>query len=117
VVEGYGSDYVLQLRATGAFRLAGLSAGCRAAVVPGAGRTADLPLSVRAGVGGDTPPFQSTGGFRITVAGTSCHTVIFRSGEGSEVDEFDGSENTEIDQSGAFYVRADARCSVAIAPA
>lgn len=56
------------------------------------------------------------GGAGSTAAGSNCHSVIFRSAEGSEVDRFDGSDSVEVDQSGAFHVQANARCPVAVSP-
>jgi TIR domain len=115
--EGYGSDFDLQVRATGTFSLSALTDGCTASVLPGAGKVVDLPLTLNAGAdgtGGDTPPFHSAGGFRVTVTGTSCQTGIHTSLEGSEVGRFAGSEDMPINQSGDFYVRTDAHCSTTI---
>jgi hypothetical protein len=112
--EGYGSNFTLQMRATGTFALTALTDGCTASMVPGAGKVVDLPLTLNEGTGGDTPPFHSSGGFRVTVTGTSCQTGIYSLLEGSEVGRFAGNEDMPINQSGDFYVRADARCSTRI---
>jgi hypothetical protein len=116
--EGHGSNFFLQLRETGEFQLSALTGGCNASVLAGAGRTVNLPLALDAGAdgaGGDTLPFHSSGGFRITIKGTSCQTAIYRALEGSLVEEFGSNEeNTPINQSGDFYVRSDVRCSTTI---
>jgi hypothetical protein len=114
VEEGYGSDYVLQVRQSGDFSLRALTPGCRAAVLDGAGKTADLPLNVPAGVGGHSRPFHASGGFQVTVSSTSCRTVVYHLQEGVEVDEFEGSEPIPLSQPGDFYLRLDPRCSTMI---
>jgi hypothetical protein len=116
VEEGYGSGFVLQVRQSGDFSLRALTPGCRAAVLDGAGRTADLPLNVPAGVGGHSRPFHASGGFQVTVSSTSCRTVVYRLQEGVEVDEFEGSEPIPLSQPGDFYLRSDPRCSTTISP-
>jgi hypothetical protein len=116
VDEGYGSDYVLQVRQSGDFYLRSLTPACSAAVLDGAGRTVDLPLNVPAGVGGHSRPFHTSGGFQVAVSSTSCRTVIYRLQEGTEVDEFEGSEPIPMPQPGDFYLRSDPRCSITITP-
>jgi hypothetical protein len=115
--QGYGSDFVLQMRASGEFFLRSLSGHCHATVVPGAGRTSNLPVALPAGKGGDTPPFHSSDGFRVTVAGTSCRTEIYRAREGSEVTEFAGSDTSEYALRGDYFVRSETRCSTTVTPA
>ena len=115
--QGYGSNFVLQMRASGEFALRSLSGHCQATVVPGAGKTSDLPVALPAGQGGDTPPFHSSDGFRVTVAGTSCQTGIYRARDGSQVTEFAGSDTSEYALRGDYFVRSETRCSITVTPA
>jgi hypothetical protein len=115
--QGYGSDFLLHMRASGEFLLRGLTGECRATVLKGAGRTKDLPVDLAAGAGGDTPLFHSRDGFRVTVAGTSCRTTIYRAQEGSVVTEFAGSESPEYALRGDFFARSETRCSITVTPA
>ena len=116
VDEGYGSNYVLQVRQSGGFYLRGLTPGCSAAVLDGAGKPVELPLPVPAGVGGHSRPFHASGGFQVTVSSTSCRTAIYRLQDGAEVDEFEGSEPIPLNSAGDFYLRTDPRCSTAVTP-
>jgi hypothetical protein len=115
--QGYGSNYTLQMRASGEFSLRGLTGRCHATVVSGAGKTRELPVALPAGQGGDTPPFHSPDGFRVTVTGTSCRTEIYRAEDGSEVTEFAGTDTTEYALQGAFFIRSETRCSTMVTPA
>jgi hypothetical protein len=117
VDEGYGSNYVLQVRHSGGFYLRGLTPGCGAAVLDGAGKTVDLPLTVAAGVGGHSRPFHTSGGFQVTVSSTSCRTAIYRLQDGAEVDEFEGSEPIPLSAPGDYYLRTDPRCATEVTPA
>jgi hypothetical protein len=117
VDEGYGSNYVLQVRHSGGFHLRGLTPGCGAAVLDGAGKTVDLPLTVAAGVGGHSRPFHTSGGFQVTVSSTSCRTAIYRLQDGAEVDEFEGSEPIPLSALGDYYLRTDPRCATEVTPA
>ena len=84
---------------------------------PGAGETSRLPVTLPAGKGGDTPPFHSSDGFRVAVAGTSCQTGIYRAREGSEVTEFAGGDTFEYALRGDFFVHSETRCSITVTPA
>jgi hypothetical protein len=115
--QGYGSDFVLQMRTSGEFSLRSVTGHCQVTVLPGAGRTSRLPVALPAGKGGDTPPFHSSDGFRVTVAGTSCRTGIYRAEEGSEITEFEGSDTSEYGLRGDYFVRSETRCSTTVTPA
>lgn len=115
--QGYGSNFVLQMRASGEFSLLDMAGRCQATVVPGAGKTSKLPVALPAGQGGDTPPFHSPDGFQVTVTGTSCRTEIYRAQDGSEVTEFAGTDTYEYALQGDFFVRSETRCSATVTPA
>jgi hypothetical protein len=86
-------------------------------VAAGAGRLADLPLTVeqgRDGTGGDSPPFRSPGGFRVLIEGGDCRSQVYRAADGSQVEELFGTARWEHNESGSFYVHTDPRCRTRI---
>lgn len=115
--QGYGSNFVLQMRASGESYLRSVTGHSHATVVPAPGETSRLPVTLPAGKGGDTPPFHSSDGFRVAVAGTSCQTGIYRAREGSEVTEFAGGDTFEYALRGDFFVHSETRCSITVTPA
>jgi Caspase domain len=119
VGAGHGSNYTLQVRASGEFVLDDLTAGCSAAVAAGAGRRVGLPFALERdgdGDGGDSPVFRSPGAFLVEVDGSGCLTRIHHASDGSQVDEFRGTASQEVRQPGDFYVHSDSRCRTKVLP-
>jgi Caspase domain len=115
--SGHGSQYVLQMRSSGEFRVDELTPGCVASVAAGAGRLVGLPLTLErdgVGTGGDSPPFRSPGGFRVIAEGAGCQTRIHRAADGSQVEELYGTARWEHNQPGSFYVHSDPQCRTRI---
>jgi hypothetical protein len=118
--QGYGTNYVVQMRETGRFLLEELSSGCVAVRRPGMGNWARLPFQAGSGrggtSGGDSLPFQAGTRFEVTVANDQCHTVVHDSGDGSVVTQFDGSD--QVPSGGDFFLTLDPapNCVVRVTP-
>ena len=114
LATGLGDPY---RRASGESYLRSVTGHSHTTVVPARGRRAGCRSPCRQGRGGDTPPFHSSDGFRVAVAGTSCQTGIYRAREGSEVTEFAGGDTFEYALLGDFFVHSETRCSITVTTA
>jgi hypothetical protein len=103
------------VRASGRFQLTSLSAGCRASVVDDSGQVGSPGFEHPAGTGGDTAPLHSDGGFHLVVSGDrGCRTTLHSSGDGTQLEQRTGDEDSEVLLTGNFFVRTDARCTTRV---
>lgn len=103
-----GASFQIHKRESGRFKLH-LAQHCRVIFHPGPVLPQQLPLRItQTAQGGATPVFQSTSGFAVTPS-TRCRARVFRSFDGSQVQNVAAGARTEVLDTGLFWVESEHR--------